>query len=55
MMDATSVSSDVDGMVPSSDLESLETLSPYGRFSGPFWWVIEVYTVCIALCNTCKV
>jgi len=36
-MDVTSVSSDVDNVVPSSDVESLETLSPYGRFNGPFW------------------
>ena len=31
------MSSDVDGIVPSSDLESIATLSPYGKFNGPFW------------------
>jgi len=36
-MDASSISSDADGMVPSSDVESLGTFSPYQRFSGPFW------------------
>jgi len=36
-MDTESILSDNSGVVATSDLESLETLSPYGRFSGPFW------------------
>jgi len=36
-MDTASIFSDGDGIIPSSDVESLETLSPYGRFNGPFW------------------